>query len=172
MKSEAERKRIFLSKDKQPKTNAMRILDKMKIPYKANFYECDEFIDGVHIADKLFQPYEQSFKTLVTVGKSGEHFVFVIPIDKELDMKKAAKSVGEKSVEMLHVKDIKNVTGYIRGGCTSVGMKKPFRTVVDESAEKFEEIIISGGALGVQLFITPENLLKANGGTTCDIIKE
>lgn len=149
----------------------MRILDKMKIPYKANFYECDEFIDGVHIADKLSQPYEISFKTLMTVGRSGEHFVFVIPVDKELDMKKAASSVGEKSIEMLHVKDIKNVTGYIRGGCTSIGMKKQFKTVVDKSAQEKEEIIISGGALGVQIFITPQNLQKANRAAFCDIIK-
>ncbi|MGN1444610.1 MAG: Cys-tRNA(Pro) deacylase [Acutalibacteraceae bacterium] len=160
-----------MAKEKTPKTNAMRILDKMKIPYRANFYECDEFIDGVHIADKLSQPYELSFKTLMTVGRSGEHFVFVIPVDKELDMKKAASSVGEKSIEMLHVKDIKSVTGYIRGGCTSIGMKKPFKTVVDQSAENHEEIIISGGALGVQIFITPENLQKANGAVFCDIIK-
>ena len=143
----------------------------MKIPYRANFYDCDEFIDGVHIADKLSQPYEISFKTLMTVGRSGEHFVFVIPVDQELDMKKAASSVGEKSIEMLHVKDIKNVTGYIRGGCTSIGMKKPYKTVVDISAKNHEEIIISGGALGVQIFITPENLQKANGAVFCDIIK-
>ncbi len=149
----------------------MRILDKMKIPYRANFYDCDEFIDGMHIADKLSQPYEISFKTLMTVGRSGEHFAFVIPVDKELDMKKAASSVGEKSIEMLHVKDIKNVTGYIRGGCTSIGMKKQFKTVVDKSAQEKEEIIISGGALGVQLFITPQNLQKANGASFCDIIK-
>ena len=160
-----------MSKEKTPKTNAMRILDRMKIPYRANFYDCDEFIDGVHIADKLSQPYEISFKTLMTVGRSGEHFVFVIPVDPELDMKKAASSVGEKSIEMLHVKDIKNVTGYIRGGCTSIGMKKPYKTVVDISAKNHEEIIISGGALGVQIFITPENLQKANGAVFCDIIK-
>ena len=160
-----------MSKEKTPKTNAMRILDRMKIPYRANFYDCDEFIDGVHIADKLSQPYEISFKTLMTVGRSGGHFVFVIPVDQELDMKKAASSVGEKSIEMLHVKDIKNVTGYIRGGCTSIGMKKPYKTVVDISAKNHEEIIISGGALGVQIFITPENLQKANGAVFCDIIK-
>lgn len=154
-----------------PKTNAMRILDKKKIPYRANYYECDEFIDGVHIADKLSQPYEISFKTLVTVGRSGGYFVFVIPVDRELDMKKAAASVGEKSIEMLHVKDIKSVTGYIRGGCTSIGMKKPFQTVVDQSAKEHEEIIISGGALGVQILITPQNLQKANGACFCDIIQ-
>ena len=119
-----------MAKEKQVKTNAMRILDRNKIKYSVNFYECDEFIDGVHIADMLSQPYEKTFKTLVMVGKSGEHYVFVIPIDKEVDMKKAAKAVGEKSVEMIHVKEIKDVTGYIRGGCTPIGMKKQFRTVI------------------------------------------
>lgn len=153
-----------MSKEKTVKTNAMRILDKNKIPYKVNYYECDEFIDGVHIADKLSQPYEISFKTLVTVGKSGEHFVFVLPVDKEIDMKKAAKAVGEKNVEMLHVKDIKSVTGYIRGGCTAIGMKKNFKTVIDSSAVDFDEIIISGGALGVQLMLSPQNFLKAVNG--------
>ena len=95
-----------MAKDKGVKTNAMRILDKKKIPYKVNYYECDEFIDGIHIADKLSQSYDMSFKTLVAVGKSGENYVFVLPVHKEVDLKKAAKSVGEKSVELLHVKDI------------------------------------------------------------------
>lgn len=129
---------IKMSKDKEVKTNAMRILDRNKVKYKVNTYECDEFIDGIHIADMLGQPYESSFKTLVTVGKSGNYYVFAIPIAEELDMKKAAKSVGEKSVEMLHVKDINSVTGYIRGGCTPLGMKKQYMTVVDSSAEQFE----------------------------------
>jgi len=138
----------------------MRILDKSKTPYKVNYYDCDEFIDGVHIADKLSQSYDMSFKTLVAVGKSKENYVFCLPVDKELDLKKAAKSVGEKSVELLHVKDIKNVTGYIRGGCTPIGMKKQFKTVIHSSALDFSEIIISGGALGVQLFISPQELSK------------
>ncbi|MCM1363937.1 MAG: Cys-tRNA(Pro) deacylase [Faecalibacterium sp.] len=160
-----------MSKEKAVKTNAMRILDKKKIPYKVNYYECDEFIDGVHIADKLSQPYEISFKTLVTVGKSGEHFVFVVPVDKEIDMKKAAKAVGEKNIEMLHVKDIKAVTGYIRGGCTSIGMKKNFKTVIDASVLRFDEVIVSGGALGVQLMLSPENLIKSTNAITDNIVK-
>ncbi len=149
-----------MSRQKEQKTNAMRILDKAKVPYKVNYYDCDEFIDGVHIADKLSQSYDMSFKTLVAVGKSKENYVFCLPVDKELDLKKAAKSVGEKSVELLHVKDIKNVTGYIRGGCTPIGMKKQFKTVIHSSALDFPEIIISGGALGVQLFINPQELSK------------
>lgn len=147
-----------MAKDKNVKTNAMRILDKKKIPYRVNYYDCDEFIDGIHIADKLSQRYDMSFKTLVAVGKSKEHFVFCLPVDKELDLKKAAKSVGEKSVELLHVRDIKDVTGYIRGGCTPIGMKKQFRTVIHSSALSFDEIIISGGMLGAQIFIAPEKL--------------
>lgn len=163
---------LFMAKEKNIKTNAMRILEKSKIPYRANFYSCEEFIDGIHIADMLSQSYDMSFKTLVAVGKSKENYVFVLPIDKELDLKKAAKSVGEKSVELLHVKDIKNVTGYIRGGCTAIGMKKQFRTVIHSSCLYFDEIIISGGALGVQLFITPENFLLATKGKSEDIIFE
>lgn len=159
-------------KEKQVKTNAMRILDKNKIQYKVNYYQCDEFIDGMHIADKLSQPYEISFKTLVTKGKSGEHYVFVLPVDKEIDMKKAAKSVLEKSIEMVHVKDIKDLTGYIRGGCTSIGMKKQFATVIDSSVMNFPEVIISGGALGIQIFIAPSDLVKVTNATVCDIIFE
>ena len=159
-----------MAKDKQVKTNAMRILDKKKIAYKVNYYECDEFIDGVHIADKLSQSYDMSFKTLVAVGKSKEYYVFCLPVDKEVDLKKAAKSVGEKSVELLHVKDIKNVTGYIRGGCTPIGMKKQFKTVIHESVLAFDEIIISGGALGIQLMLSPKGLIDAVGAETHDII--
>ncbi len=139
----------------------MRILDGKKIPYSVNYYECDEFIDGVHIAQMLSQPLESTFKTLVTKGKSGGYFVFVVPISCELSLKAAAKAVGEKSVEMLHVKDIRAVTGYIRGGCTAIGMKKQYPTVIDSSALSFDEIIISGGALGTQIFISPKNFVKA-----------
>ena len=161
-----------MAKDKNQKTNAMRILDKNKIPYRANYYECEEFIDGIHIADMLSQSYEISFKTLVAVGRSSEYFVFVLPIHRELDLKKAAKSVGEKSVSLLHVKDIRDVTGYIRGGCTAIGMKKQYRTVIDNSALSFGEIIISGGALGVQLFISPSDFLKVTKAKAEDILTD
>ena len=113
-----------MAKAKEVKTNAMRILEKEKIPFKQYTYECDEFIDGMQIADKLSLPYEKVYKTLVTVGNSRNYFVFVIPVAQELDLKKAARSVGEKSVAMIPVKEINNITGYIRGGCTAVGMKK------------------------------------------------
>ncbi len=157
---------------KENKTNAMRILDRNKISYKTKTYECDEFIDGVHVADLNGDPYDQSFKTLVTVGKSGQHYVFVIPIDKEIDFKKAAKIVGEKSVEMIHVKDINEITGYIRGGCTPLGMKKLFPTVIQESAKNFDEIIISGGKIGMQILLNPLDLANVTHAQFGDIIAQ
>ena len=150
----------------------MRILDRNKISYKTKTYECDEFIDGVHVADLNGDPYDQSFKTLVTVGKSGQHYVFVIPIDKEIDFKKAAKIVGEKSVEMIHVKDINEITGYIRGGCTPLGMKKLFPTVIQESAKNFDEIIISGGKIGMQILLNPLDLANVTHAQFGDIIAQ
>lgn len=157
-------------KDKDIKTNAMRILDKNKIVYTVNTYECDEFIDGIHVADKLNQPYESSFKTLVAVGKSKNYYVFVIPIDQELDMKKAAKAVGEKSVELIHVKDINQVTGYIRGGCTPIGMKKNYPVVIHSSAMQYEQIIVSGGRLGSQIQLAPQDLIRVTNAKAEDII--
>ena len=120
-----------MAKQKEIKTNAMRILEKKKIPFTHHTYECDEFVDGIQIADTLHLPHEIVYKTLVTVGTDKNYYVFVIPIEEELDLKKAAKAVGQKSIEMLHVKDINKVTGYIRGGCTAIGMKKQYRTVFD-----------------------------------------
>ncbi|MBO4976548.1 MAG: Cys-tRNA(Pro) deacylase [Lachnospiraceae bacterium] len=146
---------------KENKTNAMRILESMKIPFTHYTYECDEFVDGLQIADKLSLPYEKVYKTLVTVGASKNYFVFVIPIAEELDLKKAAKSVGEKNVEMIHVKDINRITGYIRGGCTAVGMKKQYVTRVDASAEAQPTIIVSGGRIGLQIELKPDDLCKA-----------
>lgn len=158
-------------KQKEIKTNAMRILEKNKIDFQVITYECDEFVDGVHIADQLGQPYEQSFKTLVMQGKSGEYHVFVLPVDKEVELKKAARTVNEKSLEMVHVKDINAVTGYIRGGCTAIGMKKQYNTVIHESAQDFDRIIISGGRLGSQILLAPEDLAKVTGGKFADIVR-
>ena len=110
---------------KEAKTNAMRMLDRQKVKYETLAYECDEFIDGIHCADITGAPYEQSFKTLVMEGKSGGYYVFVVPIEKEVDRKAAAKAVGEKAVDMIHVKDITKITGYVRVGCSPIGMKKP-----------------------------------------------
>ncbi|MDO5155780.1 MAG: Cys-tRNA(Pro) deacylase [Eubacteriales bacterium] len=158
-------------KEKENKTNAMRILDKNKINYRVNTYECDEFIDGIHVADLNGDPYDQSFKTLVTVGKTGNYYVCVIPIDQEIDFKKAAKHFGEKSLEMIHVKDINAITGYIRGGCTPLGMKKLYPTVVHESAQNFDEIIISGGKLGMQIILNPKDLVKVVNGKFANVIR-
>lgn len=159
-----------MAKTKEAKTNAMRMLDTKRIPYKTHTYECDEFIDAIQIADMLGLPYEKVYKTLVTQGNSKNYYVFVIPIAEELDMKKAARAVGEKSVSMLHVKDINAVTGYIRGGCTAIGMKKQYVTRIEQSAEKLEKIIVSGGKLGMQLELTPQDLAAASGAEFADII--
>ena len=156
---------------KEAKTNAMRILDKNKIPYEMNTYTCDEFIDGCHIADQLGQPYERSFKTLVTVGKSKNYFVFAIPVDKELNLKAAAKAAGEKNVELIHVKDINAITGYIRGGCTPIGMKKQFPTVIQEDAKELEYMHVSGGKLGMQIRLAPLDLQKVAKAEFADVIR-
>lgn len=154
---------------KEAKTNAMRMLDKKKVAYEALTYECDEFIDGIHCADLTGAPYEQSFKTLVMEGKSGAYYVYVVPIEKEVDRKAAAKAVGEKTVDMIHVKDILKITGYIRGGCSPLGMKKQFPTVFDISAEQFLEIYVSGGRIGLTLKVPVKDLLAVTGGKTADI---
>lgn len=159
-----------MAKSKEIKTNAMRILETKKIPYTAHTYECDEFTDGIQIADMLGLPHEKVYKTLVTQGSSKNYYVFVIPIAEELDMKKAARAVGEKSVAMLHVKDINAVTGYIRGGCTAIGMKKQYVTRIDEGAQHLEKIIVSGGKLGMQLELSPQDLAKAASAEFADII--
>ena len=159
-----------MAKQKEIKTNAMRILESMKIPFTHYTYECDEFVDGIQVADMLGLPHEKVYKTLVTVGNSKNYFVFVIPIAEELDLKKAAKSVGEKSVAMIHVKDINAITGYIRGGCTAIGMKKQFVTRLDESAKSKETIIVSGGRIGSQIELKPDDLLRACKGEYADII--
>ena len=155
---------------KEQKTNAMRILDKNKIAYTVNTYECDEFIDGVTVADQLGQPYESSYKTLVAVGKSGGHYVFVLPIAEELDLKAAARAVGEKAVELIHVKDIFALTGYIRGGCSPIGMKKTFPTVIHDSVTGFDTVIISGGRIGAQILIAPDDLVRVTRAKLADII--
>ena len=160
-----------MAKQKEIKTNAMRILETMKIPFRHLTYECDEFVDGIQIADMLGLPHEKVYKTLVTVGNSRNYFVFVIPVAEELDLKAAARSVGEKSVDMLHVKDINNVTGYIRGGCTAVGMKKQYVTRIDSSARALQEIIVSGGRIGSQLVLLPEDLARASGAEFADIVR-
>lgn len=155
---------------KEVKTNAMRMLDKLKIPYEFKTYECESFEDGVHVAEMLGQSVDVTFKTLVTIGKSAKYYVFVLPVDREMDLKKCARTVGEKSLEPIHVKDIQSVTGYVRGGCSPIGMKKQFPTVIHESARALDTVMVSGGRLGLQLVLTPENLAKACSGEFADIV--
>ena len=157
---------------KEVKTNAMRILDKNKIPYEILNYECGEFIDGLHTAEATGAPVEQSFKTLVMQGKSRQYYVFVIPIADEVDLKAAARAVGEKSVEMIHVKDITAITGYVRGGCSPLGMKKQFPTVFHETAELFDTICVSAGKIGAQVEVAPADLIALLGAQTADVTVE
>ncbi|MCR5595571.1 MAG: Cys-tRNA(Pro) deacylase [Lachnospiraceae bacterium] len=155
----------------EAKTNAMRILDGSGIAYTTMSYECKEFEDGAHVADELGLSHEKVYKTLVCKGSGKGYFVFVIPIDAELDLKKAAKSVGEKSVEMIHVKDIKDVTGYIRGGCTSIGMKKDYPVRINETAKALEDMYVSAGKVGCQINIAPDDLKTAARAEWADIIR-
>ena len=155
---------------KESKTNAMRILDRQKIPYEYESYACDEFTDGIHVADMLGYEHRLVYKTLVTVGKSGGYYVFVIPIEEEIDFKKAAKAVGEKSLSMLPLKELTKVTGYVRGGCTSIGMKKQYPTVIQEDARTLSHIYVSGGKIGMQIRLSPEDLARAAGAEFADIM--
>lgn len=148
----------------------MRILDRNKISYQYQTYECENFTDGIHTADRLGLPHERVYKTLVTTGKSGTHYVFVIPIEAELDLKKAARAVHEKTIEMLPVKEITNVTGYVRGGCTAIGMKKAFPTTIQETAQTLDFIYVSGGKLGMQIQIAPNDLKSVTRAQYADVI--
>lgn len=159
-----------MSKNKEIKTNAMRILDKMKIAYVHHTYECKEFESGIQVADMLGLSHELVYKTLVTVGASNNYYVFVIPIEKEIDLKKAAKVVGAKSLSMIAVKEINAVTGYIRGGCTAVGMKKQYPTVIQQDAKALSKIIVSGGRIGSQLELAPEDLRIACNAEFADVV--
>ena len=157
---------------KEAKTNAMRILERMKIPYSHQEYDCDEFTDGSDVASKLGLAHEQVFKTLVTVGNDRQYYVFVIPVDEELDLKKCARSVGTKSVQMIHMKDLFSVTGYVRGGCTAIGMKKQFPTRIQESAAGQEGIYVSAGRIGCQMYLAPADFCKAAAAEYADLIRE
>lgn len=157
-------------KEKDNKTNVCRILDKEKVDYTFQTYECDEFIDGVHTADVLGLAHELVYKTLVTCGSSKQYFVFVIPIEAELDMKAAARAVGEKSIAMLPVKDITAVTGYVRGGCTAIGMKKQFVTRIDESAKQLPQMYVSAGKRGAQICLAPEDLARVSRAEFAPVI--
>ena len=158
-----------MAKSKEIKTNAMRLLDRQKLSYKVIQYECDVFTDGMAVADKTGIPAERSFKTLVTEGKSKNYYVFVIPVAMELDLKAAARAVGEKSVEMIHVKDILKITGYVRGGCSPLGMKKAYVTVMDKRIMDFDTVAVSGGRIGSTIVIAPGDLLLVTQAKLAEI---
>ncbi len=152
------------------KTNAMRLLDKVGIAYNTYEYDHEDGrIDGLAVAQKLGQPVERVFKTLVTQGTSRNYYVFVIPVATELDLKAAARSVGEKAVAMIPVKDISKVTGYIRGGCSPLGMKKAYTTVIDASCEELPTVIVSAGKIGHQIELKPSDLCALAQASTASI---
>ena len=155
----------------EQKTNVMRLLEQKKIKYTAREYpHGDEPVDGVTVAESLGQPVEKVFKTLVARGASKKIYVFDIPVAEELDLKKAAKAVGEKSIAMIHVKEITELTGYVRGGCSPVGMKKQYPTVFHESCLAEDTIMVSAGKIGYQAELAPEELIKLTRASTADII--
>lgn len=160
-------------KEKEPKTNAVRIVASKKIPYTLYTYDAPEgFLDGVSVAEQTGQNPEKVFKTLVLVGHSKEHYVCVIPVAEELDFKKTAKHFGEKNIEMIHAKDITATTGYIKGGCSPVGMKKLFKTAIHKTAEQQETICVSGGKVGLQMELSPVSLSELIGAEFADLIRE
>lgn len=154
-----------MAKQKLAKTNAVRLLDQKKIAYNLMEYTIeDNRIDGVTVAQKVGHPATHVFKTLVTTAGAGKFFVFVIPVAEELNLKACAKAAGEKKIEMLHVKDLLATTGYIRGGCSPVGMKKLFPTFIDESAKNLEYILVSAGKIGMQIQLSPSDLINVTQG--------
>lgn len=154
------------------KTNAMRRLDALKIQYGQHYYDGSEALSGTEVAAVLGQDPGQCFKTLVTVGKTGQHYVFMVPVAAELDLKKAAKAVGEKSVEMIKSRDLLPLTGYIHGGCSPIGMKKFFKTTIHRTAENYDVIFFSGGRIGFQIELGIDDLARVIQFQLEDITKE
>ena len=161
-----------MAKHKEEKTNVMRTLDQKKIPYTAHTYDPDGPIDGVSVAAALGQDPAHVFKTLVTKGASGGYYVFDIPVAENLDLKKAARAVGEKSVAMLPQKELLGLTGYVHGGCSPVGMKKQYPTVFHSTVLDYDTIYISAGKIGAQVELAPKALLELLGAQTADLIVE
>lgn len=159
-----------MAKNKEEKTNVMRLLEQRSIPYTAHAYPSDGALDGVSVAEYLGQDREQVFKTLVTRGSSGAYYVFDIPVAESLDLKKAARAVGEKSIAMLPQKELLPLTGYVHGGCSPVGMKKQFPTVFHETAILFETVFVSAGKIGFQVEVQPETLIALLGAATADVV--
>ncbi len=156
----------------EEKTNVMRILDQKKIRYQGHYYGNTEAISGTEVAAALGENPDQVFKTLVTAGKTGSHYVFVIPVARELDLKKAAKAVGEKSIEMIKSKELLPLTGYIHGGCSPIGMKKFFKTTIDKSVEQCDTFFFSAGKIGYQVEVAPADLAKVIRYETAELTSE
>ncbi|MBM7664692.1 Cys-tRNA(Pro)/Cys-tRNA(Cys) deacylase [Solibacillus kalamii] len=157
---------------KQAKTNAVRLIEQKKIAYEIFEYTINdgEAVDGLTVAGKIGQPVEHVYKTLVATAGKGNYFVFVIPVDAELNLKAAAKVVGQKKIEMLPVKELLGLTGYIRGGCSPIGMKKLFPTIIEEAATALDYIIVSAGKIGMQIKLAPEDLQQATNGQFASIV--
>ena len=153
------------------KTNVMRILEQKKVKYESHCYAHTDAVSGTEVAEVLGQDPKRVFKTLVTVGKSKSYYVFVVPVEEDLNLKKAAKSVGEKSIEMIKSKELLPLTGYIHGGCSPIGMKKFFKTTINESAKDCETIIFSAGKIGYQVEMSLDSLSKVIRFSLADIVK-
>ncbi len=162
-----------MAKDKKVKTNVMRILDAEHIAYTEHTYEVEDGrIDGVSVAEKCGEDPDQVFKTLVTEGNDKNYYVFVVPVKQKLDLKACASAAGVKSVEMIPQKDLLKTTGYIHGGCSPIGMKKQFRTFYDETIILFDTVLVSGGKIGTQVELAPDDLIRITSGTTAAIARE
>ncbi|MBQ6407426.1 MAG: Cys-tRNA(Pro) deacylase [Butyrivibrio sp.] len=159
------------SKNNEEKTNVMRVLESKKIAYLSHSYEPDQTLTGEDIAGILGEDASNVFKTLVTQGKTGQYYVFVVPVNAELDLKKAAKAAGEKSITMIKQKDLLPLTGYIHGGCSPIGMKKQFPTFIHETAKELEKIYVSAGKVGFQVELNPGELIALTRSTLADIIE-
>ncbi len=155
---------------KEEKTNVMRVLNAKKISYLSHAYEPDATMSGGEIAKILGEDAQKVFKTLVTQGKSGAYYVFVVPVEAELDLKKAAKAAGEKSIAMIRQKELLPLTGYVHGGCSPIGMKKQFPTFLHETANGFDRMFVSAGKVGFQIELAPEDLIGVTGCTVADIV--
>lgn len=152
------------------KTNVMRVLDAKKISYESHSYEPDATMTGEEIAGVLGEPAEKVFKTLVTQGKTGAYYVFVVPVVEELDLKKAAKAAGEKSIAMIKQKDLLGLTGYVHGGCSPIGMKKQFPTFIHETATSYDKVFVSAGKVGFQIELSPADLIKVANIKPADLV--
>ena len=155
---------------KEEKTNVMRVLDAKKISYESHTYEPDATLTGEEIAAILNEDSAKVFKTLVTQGKSNTYYVFVVPVKEELDLKKAAKAAGEKSIDMIKQKELLPLTGYVHGGCSPIGMKKQFKTFIHETAPSYEKIYVSAGRVGAQIELSPADLISVTRSVIADII--